>query len=452
MSTLICACTNFRVKFTLRTHTGAIIASSITNAIRITDDHKTDSKSRPKTEGPSNPAVPRAKKGRPSASAASSRRVSPTPSDVSNVSVSEAGAVIQKQTPHVRGAKPYDRPPSQSPLTAPLSMEGQFPPIDVSSFGRSMSSASLHSLNNVPHTDIMSQGMTFDQGGNGTVSPGILRQPAFDFTQFNGNSNAPSVIHSAASSNVASPIVVPRPLDNDTMLFGGDPLSSFASLHALEQQQMHGDSVPPPMMSAYGNGTADLDIANAMSAGLENLFDGSSHASSYADDASVFSGNFPEGSMFSDSGVVPDDDMQGFLDFTAGESEQALTQPLFYGQSPTNPISPPRMPTLPINQIPPVPPPQPAPNPATISVVIPAEGPVSGGTRIAVIGSGFAPGIVVMFGERTAKLEKIDPTVIQCLSPPSAEPGDVPIIISGSMPLAGEKQHYFKYIHSELDL
>jgi hypothetical protein len=101
---------------------------------------------------------------------------------------------------------------------------------------------------------------------------------------------------------------------------------------------------------------------------------------------------------------------------------------------------------------PPVPSPQPPANPAAISIVIPAEGPVTGGTRIAIIGSGFAPGIVILFGDRTAKLEKVDPTVIQCLSPPSADPGDVPINIVGAVPAPGEKQNYFKYTLSDADL
>ena len=89
-----------RIKFTLRTYDGRILATSMTKPIRITDDHKTDTKAKPKPiaiEGPPQPAVAR-RKARPNVTLmASSRPQSPSPSEAESVqsfqSLGEAGAV-----------------------------------------------------------------------------------------------------------------------------------------------------------------------------------------------------------------------------------------------------------------------------------------------------------------------------------------------------------------------
>ena len=79
--------------------------------------------------------------------------------------------------------------------------------------------------------------------------------------------------------------------------------------------------------------------------------------------------------------------------------------------------------------------PKPAPNAPIVSTVIPAEGPMAGGTTVAIIGANFTPGLVVLFGDRIAKLQRIDPTFIQCSAPPAAAPGHVEVTISGAVKL-----------------
>lgn len=513
---------NVRVKFTLRAYTGDIIATGITGPIRITDDHKTDAKTKPKTEG----NVARPRKARPSASVASSRRVSPSPSDAESIqSVSEAGAVVQKQTPSVRAGKPYDRPPSHSPLTGTLPMDSTFPnalPVDTSSYRRTPSMTSITplgglSLSNMSQNDIMSQPSNFGQGmfdgtPNGTVSPGVLRQPAFDFGTFTrGASNPPS----GTSSNVASPLSNTRSLEHDPLLFGGDisspnRLSAFGSLHDLEQQQRHRNTVPPPMMGYQGN--ADMEMSNAISSSLDNIFDTPSHASvasSYNDEASFFSNNLPEGSLFSDSGVVPED-MQGFLDFTGGEGDTQPVQPNFYNESaPPVPMSPqaqeaqdrqldsilailaqheqsqqqsapPLHPTYNANPLPDLnlgnssvaidqllarlvqaqaqsqrmasPVSRPPANPPTISKVFPAEGLVAGGTAVAILGSNFAPGVVILFGDRTATIQRVESGYIECIIPPAATPGVVEVNIADVTRSPGTPPVLFNYITMEMQL
>lgn len=487
------------MKFTLRTYNGAILATSITGPIRITDDHKTDAKTKPRVDGlgPAQPAVPRSRKSRPSTSIASSRQISPAPSDVSSVqSMSEVGAVMQKQTPHVRAGKPYERPPSLSPLTGTHPGEAYPPTMEMPRYRRTASNASLPSLAGLAQqNDIMSQGYI-----DGTVSPGILRQPTFDMTQFAApRSAAPSAIHSGASSQVASPSAMSMPLEGSDMMYDGSTM--FSSLNALAQQQ--GQDPHTNHVSGYPSDAAGLELSNAMVSGLDNLFDSTSQASfasSFSDGASLFSGSIHDGSIYSDSGVVPED-MQMFMDYTGGEGDGShpVTHPSFFDNMspvvPMQPLSPvsntsnevgdilqqllsqrnPSMsppypspvqnhsmspmpvpqPTSPFQQrrtMPPVPPPQPTLNPPTIASVIPAEGPVAGGTVVAIIGANFTPDTVIMFGDRTGKLIKVDPSVIQILSPPAASPGYVEVTIASVHKPPGAMSNFFQYKSMDMDL
>ena len=432
---------------------------------------------------------------------------------------------MQKQTPSARIGKPYDRPPSLSPLTGTLPMDSAFPnalPIDALSYRRTPSMTSMTplgalSLHNLSQNDIMSQSANFGQGmfdnpTNGTVSPGVLRQPAFDFGTFTrGASNPPS----GTSYNVASPMSNNRQLEHDPLLFAGDVnspnrLSAFGSLHDLEHQQRLRDTVPAPMMGYQAN--ADMEMSNAISSSLDNIFDTSSHASvasSFNDDASFFSTNLPEGSLFSDSGLVPED-MQGFLDFTGGEGDTQPVQPNFYNEPvPAPPLSPqaqaaqdrqvdsilailaqheqsfqqvaqPEQPLHNANPLPNLnlgnnsaaldqllarlvqaqsqtqrmaaPPPQPPANPPTINKVFPAEGLVAGGTAVALLGSNFTPGIVILFGDRTATIQRVESGYIECMIPPAASPGVVEVSIADVTRNPGTQPVLFNYITMEMQL
>jgi hypothetical protein len=441
----------------LRDFDGRIIASSTTDPIRITDDHKTDTKTKSLSNG-AQAAVPR-RKGRQSA--ASSRLQSPDPSEGESVqSVSEAGALMQKQTPHVRAGKPYERPPSQSPAI------GVIPgglPAEAPRFHRQHSSGSVHSVTSLPtmpvQDDQWSRASSTDfQDLVGTVSPNALRRPNFSFTALNESNQSTqfpaSASQSAASSNVASPVAAFQPL-NENALFLGDPTqspvslsSAFAGLNALNLQQSHSSA---PMLFD----SVDVDMSSALTSGFDGLFDTASQASFASSmGTSGVSGFLDNRSLasYSQSGLPPDSNMENFLDFSGGE-EQNLAHPF------PSAISPPGgavIPPLPFDMDPLATHSpsaalqemlasiaQPSPNAPVITHVIPAEGPVAGGITIAVAGQRFTPGVVIMFGGRVAKTTFVAEGFVQCTLPPAAEAGEVEVSVQDAIRL--DAAQTFKY-------
>ena len=300
-------------------------------------------------------------------------------------------------------------------------------------------------------------------GPAGNLSPTYNPQ-AFDFSGFDGSvfeSNAypASASQSAPSSNLASPLSQAINLGPDNIMLSGNlPQSptpdflnalSYNTLPNLDQQHQQ---LPAPMFSPFGGQNMPL---NHMPHTFENIFETSSQAS-FPSEHTGYSSNIPDGSLFSDSGVVPDE-MQGFLDLTGGEGE---------AQSPVAPV----MPTLSQDEqtrqmllaaigqhqratsnglaIPP----QMIPTGPRISTIIPAEGPMAGGTTVAVIGMDFVPGSVVLFGDRAAKVQVVQPGFIQCQAPPAAVPGMVEVSISGVMRQPGTDVQYYKYSMMDTDL
>ncbi|KAJ3194561.1 SPT3 Dosage dependent suppressor of Ty-induced promoter mutations-like protein [Irineochytrium annulatum] len=70
-------------------------------------------------------------------------------------------------------------------------------------------------------------------------------------------------------------------------------------------------------------------------------------------------------------------------------------------------------------------PPKPTP---IIGRVIPAEGPMRGGTEITVLGQGFYPGLTCQFGDSPAAVCSLwGTTTMVCVLPPSSIPGPVPV-------------------------
>lgn len=457
-----------RIKFTLRTFDGRIIASATTDPIRITDDHKTDTKTKVVGGATTQAAVPR-RKGRQSA--ASSRLQSPVPSEGESVqSVSEAGAMLQRQTPHARAGKPYERPPSQSPAMG-LVTGGLPPPTPAApaapempampTYHRQHSSGSIHSVASMSALPVQSQDDRWSRASStdfpdiaGTVSPNALRRPNFSFTALNGvNQFSASAPQSASSSNVASPVAGFHPL-NDDALYLGDPnqspvslVSAFAGLNALNlqqvqpQQQTQTQQHSAPML--FDN--ADVDMSSAMSSGLDGLFDTSSQTSfaSSVGGASAFLDNRSLAS-YSQSGLPPDSGMENFLDYSGGEEMANLAHPF------PSTISPPggaAIPPLPFDMDPLAVSDspsaalqellasmsQPSPNAPVITHVIPAEGPVAGGITVAVAGQRFTPGVVVMFGSRVAKTTFVAEGFVQCTLPPAIQAGDVEVTVQGAV-------------------
>ncbi|WVQ93457.1 hypothetical protein IAU59_000531 [Kwoniella sp. CBS 9459] len=485
----------FKIKFTLRTWDGRVIATSTTKPIRITDDHKTEPKTKSKAEGPTSsstqPAVPRARKGRQST--ASSRRQSPAPSETESVqSFSEAGAVLQKQTRSVRAGKPYERPPTQSPAMGTIPMDNYMP----NSFQRQSSTTSLQSLQ---QQDVMAQppvqqqppSMDFSmQQHASTVSPGILRGPQFSLGHLdlqNGmqqQQQQQNAQPSAPSSNITSPSSQAMSLNSHNNMLFGNPLQSpddFISSLGLSraQQQQH---TQQPLM--FSHDTTDIEMSSAMTGGLDDIFANSSHTSvsSVDDQGSVFSGFGEDRSsaMFSDSGLPPatTTDIDQFLDYTGGE-HQDVSNP-FQPDLSLPHISPPasgsQIPALSFDNLHLSPmantmdlspaaraqqdasirdmlaaiaqlPPQP-----TITHVIPGDGPMAGGTKIAIAGRQFQPGMVVVFGQRPAPTDFVSDGFVQCKLPPSSFPGEVEVVVQGAVKVPGSAPQLFRYNNMDKDL
>lgn len=500
-----------RIKFTLRTYDGRILATSMTKPIRITDDHKTDTKAKPKPiaiEGPPQPAVAR-RKARPNvALMASSRPQSPSPSEAESVqsfqSLGEAGAVIQKQTPSVRAGKPYERPiqstqPSQAP--SPVSyVAAQMAGLPSANFFSNGTNGVTPSHAPPPQTAHQPMQMSNDLNMSQyihTVSPHELRGPQFQSTSTNISSY--SVPHSgtpsAASSTAASPRTQMAGIQDDIMK-SGFPAGLLESL-GLNRPNGNAGQGQGPML--YHARDTDAEMANLISGGFDDLFAGSSRASVSSMDndqasvssASVFSGwDDRSSAMFSQSGLPPgttvvedvDEDMEKYLDYTGENGVQGDHQRSRVASSFSSPLTGSNFSGLPFDEpfhsplnsdlrhqiqeqqrqpIPPqssfpalVPAPAPAltapqaPQPA-ITHVIPGEGPMAGGPTIAIAGQAFQPGMVVVFGQRPAATEFVSSGFMQCKLPPSAFAGVVEVTIQGIGSVAGKM--VFSYTDMEKD-
>ena len=329
-------------------------------------------------------------------------------------------------------------------------------------------------------------------GPRGTVSPAGIAGQAFDFSAFDGSifdpngTNFPaSASHSATSSNLASPMTGPVTLNRDEIMLASNMPSSpndllstlnLSSLQGLEQQQRQQEVLPQP---SYTGGMGLMNMSQPMNTSLDHIFDTSSltsFTSDFNDGTSAFSGNVGDGSLYSDSGVVPDD-MQEFVDFTGGQGMQvdqsSNTSPTTFFpngglqnlQSSYPSISPRQRqfnnvsPTSSLPAISPVPshqpvilPQQPPPNMPRMSTIIPSDGPVAGGTTVAIIGMNFAPGSVVLFGDRIAKVQVVQSGFIQCQAPPAPGPGTVEVAIAGVPMLQGVEQQFYRYNMMDTDL
>lgn len=501
----------FRIKFTLRTYDGRILATSITKPIRITDDHKTDTKAKPKPtaiEGPPQPAIAR-RKARPSVtSVASSRPQSPSLSEAESVqsfqALGEAGAVIQKQTPSVRAGKPYERPiqsaqTSQAP--SPMSyVSAQMAGLPSANFFSNGTNGITPSHGPPPQTAHQPTQMSNDLNMSQyihTVSPHELRGPQFQSPSININSY--SVPHSGtpsiASSTAASPRTQMAGIQDDIMK-SGFPAGLLESL-GLNGPNGNAGSGQGPML--YHARDTDAEMANLISGGFDDLFAGSSKASVSSMDndqasvssASVFSGwDDRSSAMFSQSGLPPgttvvedmDEDMEKYLDYTGENGVQGDHQRARVAGTFSSPPSGSNFSGLPFDEpfhsslnsdlhhqiqqqqrqsIPaqssfPALVPAPAPAPTTpqapqpaITHVIPGEGPMAGGPTIAIAGQAFQPGMVVAFGQRPAATEFVSSGFMQCKLPPSAFAGVVEVTIQGIGSVAGKM--LFSYTDMEKD-
>ncbi|KAL4934626.1 putative membrane-tethered transcription factor (SPT23) [Aspergillus undulatus] len=96
--------------------------------------------------------------------------------------------------------------------------------------------------------------------------------------------------------------------------------------------------------------------------------------------------------------------------------------------------------------------------PTVIHKLVPAEGSVTGGTEVTLLGSGFYPGMEVVFGDTLATTTTFwGDKCLNCLTPPALQPGQVPVVFKHEhpsfnqlqqqpQPLIPKQQQYFRYV------
>lgn len=95
--------------------------------------------------------------------------------------------------------------------------------------------------------------------------------------------------------------------------------------------------------------------------------------------------------------------------------------------------------------------------PSVIHKLVPAEGSITGGTEVTLLGSGFYPGMEVVFGDTLATTTTFwGDKCLNCLTPPALQPGLVVVVFKhehptfGQMPptqpLMPKQQQFFRYV------
>ncbi|KAE8353411.1 hypothetical protein BDV28DRAFT_133137 [Aspergillus coremiiformis] len=122
--------------------------------------------------------------------------------------------------------------------------------------------------------------------------------------------------------------------------------------------------------------------------------------------------------------------------------EQNISLPL--GPSPSTPLWPPL--TNAGNRL-----------PSVIHKLVPAEGSITGGTEVTLLGSGFYPGMEVVFGDTLATTTTFwGDKCLNCLTPPALQPGLVAVVfkhehptfgqLQAAQPLMPKQQQFFRYV------
>lgn len=79
--------------------------------------------------------------------------------------------------------------------------------------------------------------------------------------------------------------------------------------------------------------------------------------------------------------------------------------------------------------------------PSVIHKLVPAEGSISGGTEVTLLGSGFYPGMEVVFGDTLATTTTFwGDKCLNCLTPPALQPGLVAVVFKHEHPTYGQMQ------------
>lgn len=95
--------------------------------------------------------------------------------------------------------------------------------------------------------------------------------------------------------------------------------------------------------------------------------------------------------------------------------------------------------------------------PSVIHKLVPAEGSITGGTEVTLLGSGFYPGMEVVFGDTLATTTTFwGDKCLNCLTPPALQPGLVAVLFKHEHPTFGQmqptqalmpkQQQFFRYV------
>ncbi|KAL4900309.1 hypothetical protein BDW74DRAFT_96230 [Aspergillus multicolor] len=96
--------------------------------------------------------------------------------------------------------------------------------------------------------------------------------------------------------------------------------------------------------------------------------------------------------------------------------------------------------------------------PTVIHKLVPAEGSVTGGTEVTLLGSGFYPGMEVVFGDTLATTTTFwGDKCLNCLTPPALQPGQVVVLFKHehpsfnqlqqqTQPMLPKQQQFFRYV------
>lgn len=365
----------------------------MTPPIRITDDHKTDAKARPRaTDSTGKPVAvpPRPRKGRQSQ--ASSARHSPTDDDDVPQPIALPSSVgATRQVTHARAGKPYERPPSQTPQSpaSVLNSGGfQFDGYSTSGtngtgydspkrhrFQRQQSASSVHSLASVG--DSVSRGSSVDRFATeddyrrmqmqhqGTVSPGALRRQFPGMTSLDqgqgqhqysfGINGLPNAVVPDMTSPREDALQMARTADdmlylnlhNDVSNQPGSALG-FSSMGDITMESGHSRALriaqSQNRMFTHSNGQS-LDLSDNLVSGFDSLFAASvsSHSQSLDDGTSVLSGGYGDSSSShhlygSTADLSPSTGLDEFMDFSgnSGIIQDPSTSPFQSVSSPLN--------------------------------------------------------------------------------------------------------------------
>ncbi|CAG8943673.1 unnamed protein product [Penicillium salamii] len=81
--------------------------------------------------------------------------------------------------------------------------------------------------------------------------------------------------------------------------------------------------------------------------------------------------------------------------------------------------------------------------PSVIHKLVPSEGSITGGTEVTLLGSGFYPGMEVVFGDTLATTTTFwGDKCLNCLTPPALQPGLVSVVFKHEHPIFGQVQQH----------